>query len=799
MKIVCLAMVCMMMFPMYSGNTNLVQSSALSEETASLYLGRIMDQFHTAFDVYTDSHAAGNHFAARGRMPETGTDDAIPPMNEAFPNDPHGGITCIEAKFRPGTSDFGGWYLMNGVLLSDESAPRENWGDYRDAGIDLRGATELTFWARGANGGERVEFFAFGVGRNPETGIPNKPYPDSSPKISTGYVTLSPDWRLYRLDVSRADLSYVLGGFGWVTNAAQNNSQDVTFYVDDIQYNKARLYDPRFLVSYETISSENDFDMVMRNVAFTYDNAVALLAFLASGEKERAGMLADALVYAQQHDRFYEDGRIRNAYQGGDLVLPPGWTPNGRIGTVRMPGWYDGIERQWFEDEYQVSTSTGNVAWAMLALLAYYDTVGGSQYLAAAEQMGEWVERNCFDSRGAGGYTAGFEGWESSPTKLMYKSTEHSIDLYAAFLQLYLITGNEVWLERANHAKQFVLSMWDAAEEKFWTGTGDDGVTTNTEVVPLDIQAWAVLALREDGELYWGALEYAETHHRVGDGFDFNEDHDGIWYEGTAQMAAAYLETGQRAKWQNLVSFLRSTQSPSGGLAASDTDGLTTGFYLPDGQPWLYFLRVHVGATSWLVLSGNGVNPFYPVPAFSSLTSLFSSYSFFVVGNDAYCTDVLGSAKIAFGLGQGGVLENPEGRTDLILPMAEHDAGNLMIVGGPAINPVAVEFDGYFGITYNYVPGSIFEIFADDRSISLDLGNYPEEDICIVYLAQRDGRSIMLVWGYGWRGTYAGSVIVGNPPNWQLYSHAHMLFVRWIDSNVDGLVQENEITVEDFS
>jgi hypothetical protein len=44
----------------------------------------------------------------------------------------------------------------------------------------------------------------------------------------------------------------------------------------------------------------------------------------------------------------------------------------------------------------------------------------------------------------------------SNPTKLMYKATEHNIDLYAAFLQLYLITGDEVWSERANHARQWV-------------------------------------------------------------------------------------------------------------------------------------------------------------------------------------------------------------------------------------------------------------------------------------------------------------------------------------------------------
>lgn len=219
--------------------------------------------------------------------------------------------------------------------------------------------------------------------------------------------------------------------------------------------------------------------------------------------------------------------------------------------------------------------------------------------------MGEWVERNCRDARGAGGYTAGFEGWEPSPTKLTYKATEHNIDLYAAFQRLYLITGEECWREQASHAKRFILAMWDKMEGKFWAGTQEDGVTINNEVVPLDVQAWAVLAFKEgEGKPYWKALEYAQRHQRAGKGFDFNADCDGIWYEGTAHMALAYNFTRQGAKWRDLIDFLRSAQE-EGGLPAADRDGLTTGF------DWFYFRRLHVGATAWLVLAEHGVNPFW--------------------------------------------------------------------------------------------------------------------------------------------------------------------------------------------
>jgi len=313
----------------------------------------------------------------------------------------------------------------------------------------------------------------------------------------------------------------VLGGFGWSVDAVLNqngNSHEILFYLDNIRYEldstkvEIRSAEPRFLVSYKTIVSDHDFDKIMRNTAFTYDNVVALLAFMAEKDFKRAGLLAEALVYAQENDRYYDDGRIRNAYQGGDLWLPPGWNPHGKADTVRMPGWYgddpdNPDDKKWFEDEFQVSTHTGNVAWAMLALLAYHEAGGGDKYLRAAIRMGDWIEVECHDDRGAGGYTGGYEGWEPTPEKIYYKSTEHNIDLFAAFQRLYQITGDDRLQERAAWSKGFVLAMWDPIEKKFWTGTKVDGVTINKDNIPLDAQPWALLALSNAAKPYRDGLQ----------------------------------------------------------------------------------------------------------------------------------------------------------------------------------------------------------------------------------------------------------------------------------------------------
>ncbi|MEW6079454.1 MAG: hypothetical protein AB1724_16730 [Thermodesulfobacteriota bacterium] len=565
------------------------------------YLAAVQDKYHRFFYVYSDAEAAGNHFTIPGRTGNVVSGAPFPSMETACLEHPFSGVTCIRAESGLRGRDWGGWYFLNGVLTGDGTGPKENWGDHSKAGFDLTGATALTFQARGARGGERVEFFAFGVGRND-----GKPFPDSSPTVSTGFIRLTSQWKPYRIDLAGKPLNYVIGGFGWITNAIENQDRSVVFFLDDIRYDKSRNGQPRFLVSYAA-SAANDSDARNRDVAFVYDNALAAIAFTAAGQKDRAGLIVDAFLYALENDRYYRDGRLRNAYQGGDLAPPPGWRPAGEPGAARMPYRLDesGAYR---EDGYEVSTHTGNMAWAVLALVAYYDAFGGTPYLAAAEQMGQWIEENCRDSIN-GGYAGGFDGWEPSPVRLTFKSTEHNIDLVAAFDRLHRTTGRPEWRERAEHARRFILSMWDPVEGKFWTGTRSDGRTVNTDVVPLDVQTWAALVLN-DPDKTGRALRYMETHHKVGDGFDYNTDLDGIWYEGTAQAAVACAVSGDARQAARALEAVKAGRLPDGGVPAASRDGLTTGFYLSDGKPCLYDHRAHVGATAWLYFAENGINPF---------------------------------------------------------------------------------------------------------------------------------------------------------------------------------------------
>ena len=601
------------------------------KKAAYSHLNMVMDRFHGAFNVSQDLGAAGNHFAARCAIARNNSVAGVA-FDESWTQNCLSGSTCIKNTFSAiNPTYWGGWYFQNGVLLADDIQPRCNWGDYKEAGFNLTGATKVTFWVRGEEGGEKIEFFAGGIGRDPFTGNPIKPYPDSFPRMpAVGQViTLTTEWQEYTIDLTGQDLSYVVGGFGWVANA-RNNPNGATFYLDNIYYDKARPNARRFLVSYQTLPAQPgaNFDTILKNVAWTYDNAVVLLAYLARGTAEdlrRAKLLANAFVYAQNHDRFYDDGRLRNAYQAGDLIVPLGWTPNDRKRTARLPGWWDLVQKKWVENADQVGTSTGNVAWVMMALLQAYQQLGKVKYLNAAKRMGSWIEANTRDARGEGGYTGGFREWEPNPTRLLWKSTEHNLDVYTAFMRLSESTlepEKSGWRERALHAKKFVRAMWGkCGANHFATGTGENGETANCNFAPADVNTWGLMALGEVATHGIG-IDWVQINCQVSEpcfqgqlatGIDFNDDQNGIWWEGTAHTVIAKRIKGEVIEANLLLENLRKAQrfapnTNGKGIVAICHDGVTIGI-----EGFLLFNRLHIAATAWYVLAEQEHNPYWGI------------------------------------------------------------------------------------------------------------------------------------------------------------------------------------------
>jgi len=385
--------------------------------------------------------------------------------------------------------------------------------------------------------------------------------------------------------------------------------------------NAYRTTGPRLAQSYQDNSGLSD-------IAFVYDNALAIIALLNAGEGAAARALGDGLLYAQAHDETFTDGRLRQAYHANTFI-------NGN-GTAHF-GWEFGL----------VGTAVGDMSWAGIALAQLARATGISQYKTGAVKIADWIQANTYSTSGLGGYKFSDLGDLKD-----HKSTEHNIDVAAFFRLIQTLTGKRVWRDRADHAWAFVEQVWNDEDGFFWTGS-DDGSTINklNTQFPLDAQPWAWLARRRGayGEaLDWAATNLAttDTPQRLNSALTGNQkvsgvafgsgslkadptvpidqwnptkpDSGAVWFEGTSQLALALADRnrkGDKAAAQELLDAVIWAQGElgadqvfggkriEGGVVAASSP-LQTGFGFG------YYPNLHVGATSWFVFAGTGVNPY---------------------------------------------------------------------------------------------------------------------------------------------------------------------------------------------
>ena len=566
-----------------------------AESKAAEFIESQLAKFDHRKYVYSDFCAGENTYTQKVWM---GSSSRSVPEMEEYANG-YEGISGIKATINLRSHLWGGYMFVNGLLKKGSSSPVEDYGRV-DGGFDLTGADKLVFMARGETGKETVEFYVGGLGWSYKTKI--EPFADSTPKISLGTIKLTKEWKQYEIPLKGADLSRINCGFAWVTNDTSNPElEDVTFYIDDIYFSfPEKQSPPAFLQSYASAPVGTD-DSIINNVAFTYDNAMAIMALCYAGKTDRAAQIADALAYAVNYDLEYTDGRIRNAYSSGDVRSFPNWYSVKGTQFARMPGFYDVNDKVWYEDKNAVSTSAGNAAWAVLGLMEAYRSIGDVKYLKAAQTVGDFLLALKSET---GGFTGGFDGWDS--TRITYKSTEHNIDLISAFAILANHSSGakkQEYASASEYAKTFVLSMYDAEKGCFYTGTTPDGVTANKTVLPLDTNTWALLAMPDFADAD-KVMRFVEDNMRVGEGYDFNEDKDGVWFEGTAQAAAVYYIMGDTGKYGEILSFMQKNTANDGSITAADRNNVTTGF------DWEYGKRIHLGATAWLAFAELGRNPF---------------------------------------------------------------------------------------------------------------------------------------------------------------------------------------------
>lgn len=354
---------------------------------------------------------------------------------------------------------------------------------------------------------------------------------------------------------------------------------------------------PVFLRSYDAATGEGEPEQpALRTAAFVYDNSLAIDALLACGDKTEALRVGEALRLTIESDM-----RLRNVYRAGEVKDKP--LPN---------GWWDAKQSQWVEDHSQFGTVTGNVAWAGLAMMSLFDATHDQRWRDAAAKLGRWIVANTLDTRGSGGFTGGIDGFDAAPTKILWKSAEHNIDLVALFDRLDRSNAVGDWKSAEASARRFVSSQWDAKSGHFFIGTQVDGVTPNRDSSGLDAQLWSQL-LSNAPKDWRRALSYIEREHAVSGGFDFNTDRDGAWIEGTAQAALVYRASGRDADAAPLLATVAAQFSTSGMVYATREPRITTGLATGasgDSADFYYYRMPHLATTAWAVLASHGCNPF---------------------------------------------------------------------------------------------------------------------------------------------------------------------------------------------
>jgi hypothetical protein len=384
------------------------------------------------------------------------------------------------------------------------------------------------------------------------------------------------------------------------------------------------------------------------STSFVYDNSVVINALLLRGRSadvQRALVLGDTLLYAQQHDPI-GDGRVRQAY------------------FVNQPDANGVFLQEALAPFFFIGSATGDMSWTGMALAQLFKRSSDHRFLDGAVRLGQWIVNNTLSTSDPGGFIGGVDAGNNPVT---FKSTEHNIDAFALFTMLAELTGNSFWTTQAQHARAFIAAMFNSADGFFWTGTLPDGITINTNPIPEDVNTWSFLALRDNqfaGSVDWAKTDLAVTdtpqnvntsvagnkvrisgvtfsnfaqhppiinnNFAPSDPFSTPPDPGAVWLEGTAHLAAALLArrlpaerdlpgfSGDQDSARFLLLNLLGAQATqgigqtvAGKLIAPGTGLVAASSELNNGFGFSNKPNPHIGATGWFAIAGQTGNPFH--------------------------------------------------------------------------------------------------------------------------------------------------------------------------------------------
>lgn len=344
-----------------------------------------------------------------------------------------------------------------------------------------------------------------------------------------------------------------------------------------------------------------------KQIVYTYDQAVAAIAFMNKGDRTRAEKVLNKLVAIQD-----PDGSWINSY------------------------WWNGYGEE-------LRKHVGPVAWVVMAFMTHEKLYGGTTYQAPARKALDWM---LTFKKSNGAIAGGRTTWDIQGvwTDEVWSSTEHNQDVYNIY-RYYAGKFSDrasAYNDAASGAKQFLDNvMWNNTTKRFYGGWKNNTNLLDTNV-PLDVNPWGVLALGLSGTRDYrsslASVDNAKGAGTVGDpkyvhslpyesttitAYDFDWQYDcaaakdqngnyngdrcaDIWFEGSAFMSVAHHMNGNTTKADTIIDEIIKKQGKSGTLLG----GVPYSLKGTSNNYWRMAQENCVSSTGWLIIAIHRFNPF---------------------------------------------------------------------------------------------------------------------------------------------------------------------------------------------
>lgn len=284
--------------------------------------------------------------------------------------------------------------------------------------------------------------------------------------------------------------------------------------------------------------------------SYVYDNALAAMACMAMGNFGLAEEILDTLCFEVVRS---PEGVFLQYYGYSDSA-------GGGGGTAYC----------------------GNTAWLLQALNVYQKLKSSNRYFDTQKQLADFL-LTLQDPSDGGLRGSAFDYW---------KSTEHNIISYAALRNFGRLNAIQKYINKAARVKNFLIS------QSIWNGAYFNRGRNDPERV-IDAQSLGVLLL---GSNYSSSLSWAEANLRVSRpfgaktimGFDFDDNLDTIWTEGTLQMALAFYRAGDLTKASYYYAEALKLLQKNGSELLTTNIGTA-------GPDWTLEVWQAIAPTSWLI------------------------------------------------------------------------------------------------------------------------------------------------------------------------------------------------------